>query len=634
MDEKTNASEVQPEIQTVAEENAAENQSAPANEQQNTTNDKPSKPKKKKRQPLGLGSTMLASALGFIIAIVVINVLVMAIGLAMIFAVSSADTSTMPVGDNIVVKIDLTKAIVEQPLSEMESLFSNGDNVVSLQTHLNAIANAKDDAKVKGLFLYMGDGGSVSWAQSEELRAAIDDFKTSGKPVVAFGNSYSQPAYYLATAATRVVLNPVGMLDFRGIAAESIFLKEMMDKLGVSIDLIRPGNNTFKSAGETYTMTHFSDANREQVRAYISGIWNHVAEGVAKERNLSIDTINYLADNLESVLANEALSAGMVDTLAFEADVMKMFKNEYGGKRVVASTRYEKSIPEAKAPCNIAVIYAEGDVVGGSGNGMRRDVYANDIAKAFDDAAADTSVKAIVFRINSPGGSAVASEIMTDAVVRAKEKKPVVVSMGAVAASAGYEIASNATTIVAQPTTLTGSIGVFGVVPELGKMLRSKLGITVDTVMTNANAAGFSTMRPLSPTARAMLQRNVEEFYVNFCMRVAKGRSLEVEYVDSIARGRVWTGVDACRLGLVDTLGGMNLAMSLAASAANVEKYNTKVFPKQKDLVSQLLDYAGEKKDTELSMQMRQIFPFYEEMCRWATMEPLQARLPFITNID
>lgn len=633
MDEKTNPSEVQPENQTVAPENNTENTSTASTEQPTPKPSKTIKSKTKKSQPLSFGSTMMASALGFIIAIVIINAIVLILGIGLIAAMSSAKPSTPIMGNEIVLKIDLTKQLVEQPLNEVESIFSNGESI-SLHTHLKSIANAKNDSKIKALYLYMGEGGAVSWAQSEELRAAVLDFKESGKPVVAYGNAYNQPAYYLATAADKVVLNPVGMLDFRGIAAESLFLKEMMDKLGINIELIRPSNNSFKTAGETYTTTHFSDANREQVRAYISDIWNHVTANISESRNITIDSLNYLADNLESVLADEAMQARMVDTLAFENDVMQMMKQLYGGKRIVSSVRYENSIPAATATSNIAVIYAEGDVVGGTSNGMKRNVYADDIAKALNDAAADTSVKAIVLRINSPGGSAIASEIMTDAVVRAKEKKPVVVSMSSVAASAGYEIASNATTIVAQPITLTGSIGVFGVVPELGTMLRSKLGITTDTVMTNANATGLSPLRPLSPTARAMLQRNVENFYVNFCMRVAQGRSLEVEYVDSIARGRVWTGLEANRLGLVDTLGGMNLAMNIAANAANIKDYKVKVFPKEKDFMTQLLEYAGEPKDTELSMQMRQIFPFYDEMCRWATMDRIQARLPFITNID
>ena len=536
-------------------------------------------------------------------------------------------------GDNLVVRVDLTESIVEQSPTELQNLMTN-TKTVSLHDLLFAIEKAKTDSCVNALYLYFGEGGTPGWAQSEELRSAVLDFRSSGKPVVAYGNSYSQPSYYLATSATHLMLNSAGMIDFRGLAAESLFFKDMLERLGIGIDLIRPSSNAYKSAGESYTMTRFSESNRTQVRTYLQSIWNHVLNGISEARLMDSERLNYIADNLEGMLASEAYGSGLVDTLVFEAAARQLLKDTYKGKRMVDAVRYAKSGSRPLASNRIAVIYAEGNVVSGSSDGLQQGVYCDDIAKALDDAAKNDKVKAIVLRINSPGGSAVASEVMTDAVVRARTQKPVVVSMGGVAASAGYELASNATKIVAQPVTLTGSIGVFGVVPEVGGLMRKKLGITTDTVATNTNAAGMSLMRPMSPAARAMLQRNVEDFYVTFCMRVAQGRGLEVEYVDSIARGRVWTGQDALRLGLVDTLGGMELAVRLAAQEAGITDYSREVYPAPKDLMEQVMNITSAPKDKELYMRLQQWFPFYEEMNYWATMEPVQARLPFVMNID
>lgn len=597
------------------------------------TNTRASHRKVKKRQPLSFGGTMLASALGVIIATAVVNIIAVIFGLIMLAGILSTTEPTTVVGDDIAVCIDLTQTMMEGEQDELQGYLDNG-KTVNLHDVLKAVERAADDKRVKALYIYAGEGGEVSWAQSVELRQAVEAFKQSGKPVVAYGNSYSQPAYYLASVADTVVLNPAGMVDFRGLAAESIFIKEMLDKLGVNVDLIRPNSNVYKSAGETYTMTHYSDANREQVRSYLSSIWNYVVEGIGEQRGIPTERLNSVADNLEGVLAHEAKDAGLVDSLGFEESVRNMLKKAIGAKRVYDAVRYNKSFTPAVEDGKIAVIYAEGNVQSGSSKGMDNGIYANDIVKALDDAAKNDKVKTIVLRINSPGGSAIASESITDAVVRAKEKKPLIVSMGSMAASAGYEMASGATKIVALPVTLTGSIGVFGVVPEFGTLLRSRLGITTDTVATNANASGLGIFRPMSPTSRAMMQRNVESFYVNFCMRVATGRGLEVEYVDSIARGRVWTGAEAQKIGLVDELGGMERAMALAAEEAGMKTYSVVVYPSKKDLMTQIMDFAGSSREVELSAQMRSRVPFATDLLYWTEMEPLQARLPFVVNID
>jgi len=382
-----------------------------------------------------------------------------------------------------------------------------------------------------------------------------------------------------------------------------------------------------------------SDANREQVRSYINSIWDYAVAAMAANRGLTVQQLNTVADNLGGFLPNEALKNGLVDTLCFAQDIKQMMNERYGVKKIVKANRYAETVNQTKAKeggDQIALIYAEGNVVPGKSNGTATAVYGDDIVKALTDAAKDEKVKAIVLRVNSPGGAVTASESMTHAVREAKKVKPVVVSMSGLAASAGYEISCFGTKIVAHPTTLTGSIGVFATLPEVGNLLHQKLGITTDTVMTNRNSTGLSIYRPLSTDARNMLQRNVEDFYITFTQRVADGRGLTRTYVDSIARGRVWTGLQAKEIGLVDTLGGLPLALSIAAEEAGIdyEKSTVKVFPKEKRLWEQVMDQMDDSKEEEIKARLNAVIPFYSELEQWSQMEPLQARLPFLIKID
>ena len=334
---------------------------------------------------------------------------------------------------------------------------------------------------------------------------------------------------------------------------------------------------------------------------------------MSETRGIPADSLNAYADNLSAFLAEDAQARRLVDNLEFENGLKTFIKENYDSKRMVTVAKYAKSIKAKPSKDRIAVIYAEGNVVSGESNGFQQAVYGNDIAKALDKAAADKNVKAIVLRVNSPGGAVTASEIMTDAVMRAKKEKPLVVSMSGVAASAGYEISCNADCIVAQPTTITGSIGVFGTIPEIGSFLRNKLGITTDTVGTNRNSTGLSMMRPLSSDARAMMQRNIEDFYQTFIGRVAKGRNLKVEFVDSIARGRVWTGTDAISIGLVDTLGGLYTAVSIAAEKAGISDYSVKNYSVEKKWYDKLLN-SDKTEEAKLRARVAAIIPGYEEM--------------------
>lgn len=530
---------------------------------------------------------MLASGVGTLIVLVLLGIIKLLTFIGIIGAIGSSETGTVVNRDSFL-KIDLTKSINERTPDQFATLFDKSSSV-GFSDLLRSISAAADDDRIQGIYLYMGSVFPMSWGMSEELRQSLKHFSESGKPILAYADNYSQQAYFVASVADSIYLNPSGMLEFRGIGAESIFFKEMLDKLGVKMTLVRPKSNSFKSAGEMYTMDHMSDANRKQIREYINSIWEYVVEQIGEARDVSTEQLNSLADNLEAFLPEDAVKASLIDRLCFEADIQASMTDCYNSKNVIALEEYTKTLENnTKAKDKIAIIYAEGDVVAGSGTQVS--VYSDKITKALNDAAADQSIKAIVLRVNSPGGMVTASEIMTNAVIRAKQKKPVIVSMSDVAASAGYEISCNANYIVAEPTTITGSIGVFGTIPEVGGTLKKFLGVTTDTVNTNANSTGLGILRPMSPKSLELMQRNVEEFYTVFVSRVAKGRGLSYDFVDSIARGRVWTGRDALKLGLVDALGGLEDAIGIAADSAGISKYKVVDYPENDDFLTQLLN--------------------------------------------
>lgn len=587
------------------------------------------------KEPLGFGKTMLASAVGVAIAFVALNVIGFIMGIAFLAAaMSSASGSSTPItGDHIAIEMDLTVPIYERTPSEFMTIVGSSKGT-SIEQLLLGIEHAAADSRIEALYLHLG-GSGLDWAQAEELQEALMRFRQqSDKPIIAYGESMSQPEYFLATSADKIAVHPSGMIDFRGIGAEVVFYKGLLDKLGVHMELIRPTSCAYKSAGETYVRTDMSDANREQVRSYINSTWNYALQVMSQNRNISPQQLNHIADNLLGSLPDEALKSHLVDTLCFEQDIKSMLKNSHGVQRIVKANRYAQSISSNTHPNRIALIYAEGNVVDGTGNGSVA-VYGDDIVEALNAAAKDAKVKAIVMRVNSPGGAVTASESMTKAVIEAKKKKPVIVSMSGLAASAGYEISCFATKIVAHPTTLTGSIGVFATIPEISNLLRQKLGVTTDTVMTNKNSTGLSLYRPLTPDARAMLQKNVEDFYITFTQRVADGRHLSRTYVDSIARGRVWTGIQAKQIGLVDTLGGLPLAFRIAAEEAQVDfdECSIKVFPAEKSLWEEIMEQVSDEQEEKIQAKINAIIPFYSDLVSWSQMDPIQARLPFAIKL-
>lgn len=593
--------------------------------------------------------TMLASALGMVIVSIVAGIVMFAMMMLMVASVAKMDSKELvPVRAGSVLKVDLGRISGDRTQSGL-SMSLGGGKTVGLMDAVCAIHHAANDDRIN--LIYLTDDGlsDLSWGSLTELRAALDDYRASGKTIVAYATAWSQGGYYVASVADRVCLHPSGMVDFRGMGGEVMYYKDLLDKLGVEMQLIRPESCAYKSAGEVYTLNHMSAANREQIRAYISSIWSTATQAIAASRKMEVSQLNAIADNLSGYLAEDAQRNGLVDALRFEADVRQELKDKHDGKQLLPLEEYAKNFNLASAnraaKDKIAVIYAEGNVVDGSARGMDQGVYGDDIVKALCQAAEDKTVKAIVLRVNSPGGQATASESMTHAVMQAREKKPVIVSMGDLAASAGYEMSCMADVIVAQPTTITGSIGVFGTLPNVGKLLNQKLGLHPDTVSTNRNANGLSIMRPLSPAAMAMMERNVEDFYKVFVGRVAEGRGMSYDAVHQIARGRVWTGVDAKRIGLVDTLGGMDLALSIAAEKAGIDKYAVRTYPAEKDVWTQLQELLGDAPDSDLNLlakgwiayrwktaskSQKTLSKLEQDLLFVAHSEGVQARVPFV----
>jgi protease-4 len=422
-----------------------------------------------------------------------------------------------------------------------------------------------------------------------------------------------------------------------------MYYKDLFDKLDIDVELIRPRNNSYKSAGETYISNKMSEENREQIKAYISDIWNYVSQNIVEARKLqSVDTFNAKVSRLEYFLPKQALDNGLVDSLTFKTNVEQIIVNEVKKQFSINSpsakvnfvkyNKYRKTIPTIfkKQQNNIAVIYAYGDVNQGKGNALS--IGSETLVRAIEKAAKDNSVKAIVLRVNSPGGDAIASELITNEVIKAKKLKPVIVSMGDVAASAGYEMSSNASLIVASPITITGSIGVFGIMPNIARSLKNNVGLTFDTVKTNDNAI-MSLTTPRSSQSKLILQMNVENFYDNFITRVAEGRKLEKTYVDSIARGRVWSATDAKELGLVDEFGGLNKAISIAAQKAGIEQYGIVAYPKQKDILTQLLESVSEESDLQEFVKHKDGFEqLNKKIEKLSQNQGVQARIPYIIN--
>lgn len=551
----------------------------------------------------------------------------------------SASSGTGKVTDGSVLRIELKGTLSDQTVDNPLAQLLGNKNLMQqgLDNILEAIKEAKTNDAVKGIYI---DAGAMmsDYASAEELRKALLDFKTSKKFIVAYGDNYSQGAYYVCSVADKVLINPEGMLDIHGVASTPIFYKELLDKVGVKMQVFRVG--TYKSAVEPFIATEMSPANREQVTSYINDIWKVISTDISKSRSINIDSLNAIVDRYVMFQDSKEYKAlKLVDQLTYIDEVRDMLRKMSGEERVtfVSPAQLAELHKGAADGETIAVYYASGNIVDETTStafGSESEIVGQKVIKDLDELAENEYIKAVVIRINSGGGSAYASEQMHRAISQLKKKKPVVVSMGGLAASGGYYMSCAADYIVAEPTTITGSIGIFGLIPDVSGLMTNKLGLHFDVVKTN-EASDFGNMgRSFNEKESAALQAYVERGYGLFLKRVAEGRKMQTANVDSIAQGRVWTGSQALGLHLVDKLGTLDDAIAEAAKRAKVDKYQAVSFPIPLPWYMQLND-ALSRDYLENHMQMA-LGEYYEPLRYVYSIKGkdcLQAKIPFEPNL-
>ncbi len=575
-------------------------------------------------------ASCLGSALMLIITLIVL-----------IWTVGSSTNNNVSLKPKSVLYMNLNYSIPERTTQDdITATLMNLRDLEGDYSGLNdIIANidyAKNDPNISGIFLELSSVGTTT-ANLEELRKHIVSFRESGKFVITYGETMAQNAYYLATAGDEIYLNPDGMLDIHGMASQIMFYKHMLDKLDIEMQIIRGPNNKFKSAVEPYFLDKMSPANREQMTKLLNTMWSKIVSDISVARNIDTKKINELADNLSLTFdAKVALDEGFVDGLAYRDEIIARIKDladiEKTGKiNVINNAQYVSARPQPKAKANkIAVIYANGQIFDGEGDDET--IGSITLSKAIREARENRKVKAIVMRVNSPGGSALASEVIRREVELAKAEKPFIISMGGYAASGGYWISTEGDYIFADPTTLTGSIGVFGTFPNAKKFLNDKVGLTFDVVKTNDNADFGSITEPLTPYQKAMLQKYVGNTYNDFTALVARTRGLRQSYVDSIGQGRVWAGADALQLGLVDELGGLDKAIAYAAQKANLTDYSIKDYPKQKDLMDMFMSGNIPEPYTKslIKRKLGKNYMYLETVENISRLDGIQALMPFM----
>ena len=583
--------------------------------------------------------------LATVVGIIVAGVVIMFLGVLTLFGLASSSDKDVTIEDNSVLKLELNGTISERapessPLDFLKSINPMGnEDTMGLDEILSAIQKAKENEDIKGIYLLAGSLEAQP-ATVEAIRNALVDFKESGKFIISYADNYEQLLYYLASTADKVLVNPKGSLDWHGLAGMNMFYKDLMDKLGIEMQIFKVG--TFKSAVEPYMLSGMSDANREQVAAYLGSIWQKFSDEVATSRHLTKEALNQVAE--EGAMfktGDELIAAGLVDSLIYKND-MRAYLNRYMGldedKKVSAYSvsdmrGVKRNTPRDKSGNIVAVYYAVGEIDGtsympmGGDEGINSEKVIKDLRKLKDD----DDVKAVVFRVNSPGGSAYGSEQIWHAITQLKEKKPVIVSMGDYAASGGYYISCNADTIVAEPTTLTGSIGIFGMVPNF-QALTKKIGVNIDVEKTNTLADMSNTYRPMTDSEKALMQKMVEQGYDLFTTRCAEGRGMTQEQIDAIGQGRVWTGAMALERGLVDVLGGLDDAIDIAVNKAGIEKYTLKNYPVQEGGIMSMFKDAISDNSIQLRFfkgDAAKIVNDVYTISQIDQLDRLQARMPY-----
>lgn len=583
----------------------------------------------------------MATVVGIFLTMMLFSI----IGIVSIAGMIATEGMSSPIKEKSIMRMNLIGQLMERSEDNPFAAFmGNGDESLSLEDALIALRKAADNKKIEGIYMEV-DGFGATPAMVQELRQALVEFKKSGKWIVAYGDGYDKMSYYLASVADSVLLNPEGAVNFNGLSSQIMFFKGMMDKLGVKMQVYKVG--TYKSAVEPYIATEMSPANREQVTSFLSSIWNNVLTDVAKSRGLNADSLNALADTLTMVSEAEvSLNAGLVDKLCYMDEVKSILREKCNlddddDELVFASVSdvAKSEGLDEKVDEKVAVYYAYGEIVqsstgGAMGMNQSTQIVGEEMIKDLQDLREDDDVKAVVIRVNSPGGSAYASEQIWREVCLLKEKKPVVISMGGMAASGGYYISCAADRIFAEPTTLTGSIGIFGMIPDYSELMCDKIGLKVDVVKTNEMADFGAMGRPFNEAEGAQLQKMVNKGYDTFTKRVADGRGISQDSVKVIGEGRVWTGEQGLKIGLVDELGNLDAAVAYAAKKADMKKYRAVAYPEP---ASPFAAFFDQQKSDYLESEIRGMLGDHYEAVSFIRnikdMDRLQARMPFDPNI-
>ena len=584
---------------------------------------------------------MFASMLGiFIMSVIIFFVF---IGIVISFA-STMENDKIEVAENTLLHIKLNTEIVDRapadPFSGFDFATMEPNKPLGLNDILKNLDKAARDENIKGIYLDLS-GVYAGSATILEIRDALMKFKESGKFMIAYSEVYTQGSYYLASTADKIYMNPEGMMDFHGLSAQLMFFKGTLEKLDMDMQIIRHGK--YKSAVEPFMLDKMSPENREQMMAIIDGIWGSILQSISGSRDVSIEELNRVADGLLIQNPEDAVELGFVDELKYKDQILAELKtllniDEDDDITSVSLSKYSQAPDPAKVRPNrknkIAVVYALGEIV--SGKGSDEIIGSERISKAIRKARNDDKVKAIVMRVNSPGGSALASDVILREVKLASQEKPFIISMGDVAASGGYYIACAADRIFASPTTITGSIGVLGLIPNLEETMKDKLGITFDYAMTNENSNFMSTFRPLTGYQKKVITGFIEDVYDTFVTHVSDGRDMSWEQVDEIGQGRVWVGSDAYDVGLVDEFGGLTAAIDYAAEMAGIDSYVLKELPEQKDPIEELFkEIMGQASvESYLKGELGENYRMYQYLKYWQNAKGVQARLPYDIYIN
>ncbi|MGP1591042.1 MAG: signal peptide peptidase SppA [Prevotella sp.] len=583
--------------------------------------------------------SVLATITGLIIFTVIVFIMSM-ISLAGMVASSSSKVS---IKKNSVLVLNLSGTIEEQTKENiLGQITGNTVNSLGLNQLLSGIQKAKDNDDIKGIYIEAGLLSS-GYATLQEVRNALLDFKKSGKWIVAYGDEYTQGAYYVASVANKVLINPEGMLDWHGLAAQPMFIKDAVAKVGVKYNVIKVGK--YKSATEMYTEDQMSDANKEQVDRFLNGTWQVLCQAIAKTRGIEVDSLNAYADRLIALeSATQLLSYKLVDGLVYTDQIKPIINKLLGQEHTetinqVGLSDMQQVETSSNEKNEIAVYYAQGTITQNHAGGLfaqGSDIVSQTMCTDLEDLMNDDNVKAVVIRINSGGGDAYASEQIWHQVTELKAKKPVVISMGDYAASGAYYLSCNANWIMAQPTTLTGSIGIFGVIPDFSGLVNGKIGVKFDEIQTNKNSSfGNIFARPLSQDEVKYLTAKIQRGYSLFRKRVADGRRLSIEQVEEIAQGHVWLGADALKIRLVDQLGGLNEAIVKAAQLAKISNYTTNNYPAQGSWLDILKEEGGRNSyiDEQLRLTLGDLYEPLSMIRVVKQRQMMQAQLPYVLNI-